>query len=101
MARKKTNKPVSDEILAQGGQLPPQAVDIEQYVLCAMMLDKEAVAIALEVLEETDFYKDVHRLIYLAMVSLYKKNEAVDIITLTEELKRQNKLEEIGGVYYF
>jgi len=100
MARKKTNKPVSDEILAQGGQLPPQAVDIEQYVLCAMMLDKEAVAIALEVLEETDFYKDVHRLIYLAMVSLYKKNEAVDIITLTEELKRQNKLEEIGGVYY-
>jgi replicative DNA helicase len=64
------------------------------------MLDKEAVAIALEVLDETDFYKDVHRFIYLAMVSLYKKNEAVDIITLTEELKRQNKLEAIGGIYY-
>ncbi|MFQ5583654.1 MAG: replicative DNA helicase, partial [Calditrichia bacterium] len=100
MARKKNDKPVSDEILEQAGRMPPQAVEVEQYVLCAMLLDREAVAIALEHLDETDFYKDIHRQIFMAMVSLYEKDDVVDIITLSAELERMKLLEKIGGIGY-
>jgi replicative DNA helicase len=98
MPRKK--KTVSDEILEQGGRIPPQDVEVEKNVLSAMLLDKEGVAIALEMLDSTDFYKDKHRTIFEAIVSLYQKNEAVDILTLTEELRRKDELEEIGGAGY-
>jgi replicative DNA helicase len=100
MARKKNTKPVSDEILEQGGRMPPQDEEVEKNVLGAMMLDKEGVAIALEAIDATDFYKDKHRLIFEAMVSLYQKHEAVDILTLTDELRRQSTLEDIGGAGY-
>jgi len=100
MGRKKSPKAVSDEILEQGGRMPPQDEEVEKNVLGAMMLDKEGVAIALEALDAVDFYKDKHRLVFEAMISLYQKHEAVDILTLTEELRRQTTLEEIGGAGY-
>lgn len=100
MAKKKNTKTVSDEILEQGGRIPPQDVEVEKNVLSAMLLDKEGVAVALEMLESTDFYRDKHRAIFEGMVSLYKKNEAVDILTLTEELRRAGNLEDIGGAGY-
>lgn len=100
MAAKKSQKVKSDEILAEGGKVPPQAVDVERYILGALLLDKEAVAVALEEIDETHFYRDTHRQIFIAMVSLYKKNEPIDLITLTEELQRQNALEAIGGAAY-
>ena len=96
----KKKKVVSDEILEQGGRIPPQDVEIEKNVLSAMLLDNEGVAIALEILGDTDFYKDKHRTIFNGMVSLYQKNEAVDILTLTEELRRKGELEEVGGAGY-
>ncbi len=100
MAAKKSKVIKSDEILAEGGKVPPQAVDVERYILGALLLDKEAVAVALEEMEEIYFYRDAHRLIFSAMLSLYKKNEPIDMITLSEELQRQNALEEIGGAPY-
>lgn len=99
-ADKKSKKAKSDELLAEGGKVPPQAVDVERYILGALLLDKEAVAVALEEIEETYFYRDAHRLIFSAMISLYKKNEPIDLITLAEELQRQKSLEEIGGAPY-
>ena len=80
--------------------MPPQDEEVEKNVLGAMMLDKEGVAIALEAIDATDFYKDKHRLIFEAMISLYQKHEAVDILTLTDELRRQTTLEDIGGAGY-
>lgn len=100
MARKKNKKPVSDEILEQAGRIPPQDVEVEKNVLSAMLLDKEGVAAALEMLDATDFYKDRHRAIFEAMLSLYQRNDAVDVLTLTEELRRLGSLEEIGGAGY-
>lgn len=100
MAAKKSQKAKSDEILAEGGKIPPQAVDVERYILGALLLDKEAVAVALEEIDEIHFYRDAHRQIFIAMISLYKKNEPIDLITLTEELQRQNALEDIGGAPY-
>lgn len=98
MPRKK--KIASDEILEQGGRIPPQDVEIERNVLSAMLLDNEGVAMALEILGDADFYKDKHKIIFNAMVSLYQKNEAVDILTLTDELRSKGELEEIGGAGY-
>ncbi len=99
-ASKKSKKAKSDESLEIGGRVPPQAVDVERYVLGALLLDKEASAVALESLEDTDLYRDSHRLIFNAMVSLYQRNEPIDMITLTEELQKQEALEEIGGAHY-
>jgi replicative DNA helicase len=97
---KKSKKTKSDEMLAEGGKVPPQSVDVERYILGALLLDKEAVGVALEELEEVHFYRDAHRQIFNGMVALYKKNEPIDLITLTEELQRQKILDEIGGAAY-
>jgi replicative DNA helicase len=80
-------------------KVPPQAIDVEQAVLCAMMLDKEAVANAVETLDETYFYKDNHRKIYLAIVELFDKHESADMFTITESLMKKGELEDIGGSY--
>lgn len=52
----------------------------------------------MEILRDTDFYREAHRVIFNAMLELYNKNEAVDMITVTEILKRDNKLEDVGGI---
>lgn len=81
-------------------RVPPQNIEAEQAVLGAMLIDKEAIAKATEVLSSDDFYREAHRVIFSAMLELYNKNEAVDMVTVTEILKRDNKLEDIGGIAY-
>ncbi|KAB2923722.1 MAG: replicative DNA helicase [Bacteroidetes bacterium] len=82
------------------GRIPPQAVDVEMSVLGAMLLEKEAIARAVEVLDETAFYKPSHQEIFKALVALFEKNEAADSITVVEELRRAGKLEAVGGPLY-
>ncbi|MFC2088385.1 replicative DNA helicase [Calditrichota bacterium] len=84
----------------EGIRVPPQAIDVEQAVLAAMLLDKEAVSTAIETIDETYFYKESHRKIYLAIVDLYDRHEAVDMLTITEELKKKGDIEDVGGPYY-
>lgn len=98
--KKKNDLVLSEDILDKGARVPPQALEVEKSVLGAMLLDKEAVGIAIESIDETIFYRDVHRKIYLAMISLYEKNEPIDVITLSDELKKRNELDDIGGTYY-
>jgi replicative DNA helicase len=81
-------------------RVPPQALDVEQAVLCAMMLDKEAIAKAIESIDETYFYKEGHRLIFLTIIELFDKHEAADLYTITELLKKQGNIENAGGAYY-
>lgn len=81
-------------------RIPPQNIEAEQSVLGAMMLDKEAIAKASEILTSEDFYREAHRVIFNAMLELYNKNEAVDMVTITDILRRDNKLEDIGGIAY-
>jgi replicative DNA helicase len=78
-------------------RVPPQATEVEQAVLGAMLLDREAIGRAIEVIDEACFYKPAYAKIFSAMVSLYDKNQPVDLITLGEELSRRNQLEEVGG----
>ena len=81
-------------------RVPPQNIEAEQSVLGAMLIDKEAIAKATEILNMDDFYREAHRVIFGAMLELYNKNEAVDLITVTDILRRDNKLEDIGGIAY-
>ena len=81
-------------------RLPPQNLDAEQAVLGSMLLEEAAMVQAAELLEERAFYKDAHRKIFAALLALYKASVPVDLVTLTEELKRRNLLEEVGGASY-
>ena len=81
-------------------RLPPQAVEVEQAVLGAMLIDQRAVGRAIEILDEGTFYHGPHARIFQAIIALYERNEAIDQLTLAEELKRRGQLEEVGGVVY-
>lgn len=81
-------------------RVPPQNIEAEQCVLSAMLLDREAIVKATEILTSGDFYREAHRVIFNAMLELYNKNEVVDMVTVTEILRRDNKLEDIGGIAY-
>lgn len=81
-------------------RVPPQAIDAEKGVLGSIMLDNECIGRVLEILEPDYCYKNAHKLILSAAMTLYEKNDPVDLITMSEELKRLKVLDEIGGVYY-
>jgi len=79
-------------------KVPPQNLDAEMAVLGSMLLDEEAISVAAESLGKESFYKNNHKKIFEAIINLYNANKAVDLITLTDELKRSGTLDEIGGV---
>lgn len=81
-------------------KIPPQAIDAEMAVLGSMLLEAEAVERALVILKAEHFYKDAHKKIFAAMKDLADKGRAIDLITLTEELKTQNLLLQVGGELY-
>ena len=81
-------------------KLPPQNLEAEQSVLGAIIIDNEALSKTIEILNPDDFYKDSHRRLFNAMIGLFEKNEPIDIITLTDYLRRNNDLEPIGGMAY-
>jgi len=83
-----------------GERLPPQAVEAEQSVLGAMLLSKEAIGKAVELLDESCFYRVEHQQIFQAIITLYDANKPVDLITLTHELRKRRKLKEAGGRVY-
>jgi replicative DNA helicase len=79
---------------------PPAAPEIEASVLGAMMIEKEAVPKAIELLKPESFYLKSHSLIYEAMLSLFESDEPIDTVTLYEELKKREQLDEVGGAVY-
>ncbi|OGW87896.1 MAG: replicative DNA helicase [Omnitrophica bacterium RIFCSPHIGHO2_02_FULL_46_11] len=81
-------------------KIPPQNLEAEASILGAMLFTPDAVSRALEILEESFFYLEAHRLIFSAMVSLFDRNQAIDLITTTEELRKRKQLEVIGGASY-
>lgn len=82
------------------GRIPPHNIDAEQSVLGAMILDKDAVISATEIIVGEDFYKGAHREIFEAIIALSNRNEPVDLVTLSEELTQRQTLEAIGGIIY-
>jgi len=82
------------------GRVPPQAVDIEEQILGAMLLEKEAISKVIEVLDEEAFHSERNRKIYQALLTLFERSEPADSITLAEELRRRGTLEAVGGEAY-
>jgi len=82
------------------GKLPPQAVDLEEAVLGALMLEKDALSSVIDILKPEVFYKDNHQKIFGAIRYLFEKTSPVDILTVTAQLRQQGELEMIGGAYY-
>jgi replicative DNA helicase len=82
------------------GRIPPQAVDIEEQVLGAMLLEKEAISKVLEVLDDEAFHADRNRRVFQAIIGLFERGEPADSITVAEELRRRGQLDAIGGESY-
>lgn len=97
--RKMTKKYNASHAL-EHGKLPPQAVDLEEAVLGALMLEKNALTSVIDILKAESFYKDAHQKIYAAIAQLFTKSEPIDILTVTNELKSTGNLEMAGGAYY-
>lgn len=81
-------------------KLPPQNIEAEQSVLGCLMIDKEAIVRVADILKPDDFYRGIHTSIYQAMLDLYEKGEAIDLLSLSNRLEEKGLLEEVGGTSY-
>ena len=82
------------------GKLPPQAVDLEEAVLGAMMIDRKGVDDVIDILHSETFYKQAHQYIYDAMFKLFNESEPIDLLTVSNQLRKEGKLESVGGDFY-
>jgi replicative DNA helicase len=82
------------------GKLPPQAVDLEEAVLGALMIEKDALSAVVDILKPQSFYKDAHQRIYAAIVTLFTNSEPIDMLTVKSQLARSGDLEFVGGASY-
>lgn len=81
-------------------KIPPQNLDAEMAVLGSMLIEEDAINHAIELLDVESFYTSAHKKIFTCIIELFNMNRAIDLITLTEELKKREVLDEIGGVSY-
>ena len=96
----KASKPFIKDVTDNLGKLPPQAVDLEEAVLGALMLEKDALTTVVDILRPESFYKDQNKEIYAAIQELFKNSEPIDMLTVTNQLRKDGKLEFVGGAYY-
>jgi replicative DNA helicase len=90
----------SQVISLEKGKLPPQAIDLEEVVLGAMMIDKKGVDEVIDILHAEVFYKEAHKHIFEAIFTLFEKSEPVDLLTVSARLKKEGKLKSVGGEFY-
>ncbi len=98
--RKRLTKAGANQQLMDIGKMPPQAVELEEAVLGALMLEKDALTNVIDILKADSFYKDANARIFGAIERLFTRSEPVDILTVTQELKKTGELEMVGGAYY-
>ena len=82
------------------GKIPPQALDLEEVVLGAMMIDKKGVDEVIDILSPEAFYKEAHKHIFEAVFKLFENSEPIDLLTVSSQLKKDGKLDQIGGDFY-
>ncbi|MEX0928403.1 MAG: replicative DNA helicase [Balneolales bacterium] len=96
----KKKKPDQNSMLESQGRIPPQALEVEESVLGGMLIEQEAASVALELLKADDFYKPAHRHIFEVISRLYEGENALDILTVENELRDQDLLDVVGGRGY-
>ncbi len=94
---KKRNEDLSNYVF---GKVQPQALPLEEAVLGALMLDKDALAVVLDILRADSFYLESHQMIFKAMLRLFERSKPIDLLTVMEELKKSGELELVGGPSY-
>ncbi|SEI95071.1 primary replicative DNA helicase [Dyadobacter koreensis] len=82
------------------GKLPPQAIDLEEAVLGALMIEKDALTAVVDILRPQSFYKDVHQRIYSAILTLFADSEPIDMLTVISKLRSTGEIELVGGSSY-
>ena len=87
-------------ISLEKGKIPPQALDLEEVVLGAMMIDKKGVDEVIDILSPDAFYKDAHKYIFEAIFKLFENSEPVDLLTVSTQLRKDEKLDIVGGDFY-
>jgi replicative DNA helicase len=87
-------------ISLEKGKIPPQATDLEEVVLGAMMIDKKGVDEVIDILSVDAFYKDSHQYIFEAILQLFENSEPVDLLTVSTQLRKNSKLDLVGGDFY-
>lgn len=97
---KRNTKLDIEKLNAQYGKIPPQAVEVEEAVLGALMLERDAFVGVSDVLTEDCFYKEEHREIFRVIKDLSSNDKPVDLLIVTQELKNRELLEKVGGAYY-
>ncbi len=93
-------KEMRAELETASFKLPPQNIEAEQSILGGVLIDNDALNTVIEFLKDGDFYREAHQKIFKSMIALSEKNEPLDLITLTNELKKKKELEDIGGASY-
>ena len=99
LSSSKATRPIPRDIAESLGKLPPQALDLEEAVLGALMLEKNALTAVIEFLRPEHFYSDQHQIIYQAITDLFKNSEPVDMRTVVAQLRKAGKLELVDGAY--
>lgn len=99
-SRRRVAKNTPNQQILDMGKMQPQAVELEEAVLGALMLEKDALTNVIDILQPQSFYKDAHVRIFSAIQQLFTRSEPVDILTVTQELKKTGELDIIGGAYY-
>ena len=99
MADNRQRAKKNSEIDLSLGKMPPQVTELEEAVLGALLLEKDAFVSVSEILKPECFYKEAHQHIYQAILNLFTKEKPIDMLTVTEELRRLGKLEEVGGAF--
>ncbi len=94
------NRSNSNVISLEKGKLPPQALDLEEVVLGAMMIDKKGIDEVIDILNPDVFYKQAHKFIFEAIVKLFEESSAIDLLTVSNQLKKDGVLEKSGGEFY-
>jgi len=87
-------------VMPDFGKVPPQANDMEEAVLGAIMIDKEAIYSVVDILKPESFYRESHQKLFNAMVTLFKKGFPVDMFSVSEELRANQELDAVGGPVY-
>ena len=82
------------------GKLPPQATDLEEAVLGALDVEKDALTNVIDILKPESFYKEGHQAVYQAIYDLFRESQPIDILTVTNKLRTDGKIEMVGGPYY-
>lgn len=83
------------------GMIPPQAIDLEEAILGAMMIDEKGVDEVMSIIKRADvFYKEAHQHVFIAIQNLFNNNQPIDILTVSTQLKKNKRLADIGGDYY-